>query len=609
MKNKCLITVLAACMLNSALAQLPFSYQVDSTTLSGLQMEGGMTQVRFADVDQDGDLDIVSIGDHGSPYVNTNQHGVSVFFGSGTPTGWTLYQTGNFGYGGCALGDLNNDGKQDIAYSMHHDYSSTDLGDQLIEAALGDGTGMNWTAWDDGLASNGESWGMFGTDIGDYDNDGWLDIGSNSFGSGQGIHLYKNNSDGTWAQSYTFGNGNTGKYLQFGDIDGDGALDFVAPNYQGATFFGNGTGGFTLKKTGLPALPNSSQSPYGDVCLFDIDNDGDDDFAFTYKYNGTAGVYVYKWNRNTQQWDNASAGLPTSGTDSYNLARFADIDMDGYADLLTCSDIDNEFQIYKGNGGTSWTKVTGIFMQKLLGVQDIAIADFDHSGYPDILVCYTYLGGGVFNPTTINQYRLLTDRVNPSSLSATLLYPNGGECWRSGGVKMINWTSAIPGNNASTATLEYSTAGTGGPWTQIAANVPNNGIYQWTVPTGVNSTNCFIRVSITDNVTNTTASSMNAFAFSMGCTSSTTGIDAVSAGVAALYPNPLSELATISVPDWLVPANGIPYKIYDAFGKLVREDVIRRAESGLSRAGLSAGVYFMELQLPNKPERLRFVVH
>ena len=157
--------------------------------------------MRFADINQNGHLDIVTIGDHGSPNVNANEHGVTVFFGNGTGSNWSLFQNGSFGYGGCAVGDINNDGKQDIAYSMHHNYSTSDLGDQLIEAALGDGTGMNWTPWDDGLATNGESYGMFGTDLGDVDNDGWLDIGSNSFGAGQGIHIYRNNHNGTWNQS------------------------------------------------------------------------------------------------------------------------------------------------------------------------------------------------------------------------------------------------------------------------------------------------------------------------------------------------------------------------------------------------------------------------
>jgi hypothetical protein len=61
---------------------------VDSSL--GLQtpaMEGGRTEVEFGDVNGDGHPDLVCIGDHGSPYINTSQHGVMVWFGDGAG-GW-----------------------------------------------------------------------------------------------------------------------------------------------------------------------------------------------------------------------------------------------------------------------------------------------------------------------------------------------------------------------------------------------------------------------------------------------------------------------------------------------------------------------------------------
>jgi len=172
------------------------SYVESSTGLTPPTMEGGRTEVEMGDVDNDGNIDLVSIGDHGSPLINTDQHGVMVWFGDGTGS-WSVYQFGDFGYGGVALGDVNNDGFMDVGYGMHHNYSSSDLGDQLLEVALGDGSGKFWTPWDDGLATSGDTWGMFCTDFADVDNDGDLDIASNSFGYGAGVHVYRNNGDGT----------------------------------------------------------------------------------------------------------------------------------------------------------------------------------------------------------------------------------------------------------------------------------------------------------------------------------------------------------------------------------------------------------------------------
>jgi hypothetical protein len=99
------------------------------------EWDGGDTGLCFADIDGDGNVDFVSIGDHGSPYINTDQHGIMVYFGDGAG-GWSIHMEGNFGYGGIAVGDVNNDGLLDVGYGMHHDYSGTDLGDQLIEVRL-----------------------------------------------------------------------------------------------------------------------------------------------------------------------------------------------------------------------------------------------------------------------------------------------------------------------------------------------------------------------------------------------------------------------------------------------------------------------------------------
>lgn len=606
MKSKLLITAFSAMIISTANAQLPFTYTVDSTCFNAMQLEGGMTQMRFADVNNNGHLDLVSIGDHGSPFVNTNQHGVSVFFGNGTGGSWTFSQNGDFGYGGCAVGDINNDGKQDIAYGLHHDYSNNDFGDQLIEAAIGDGTGMNWTPWDDGLATNGESWGMFGTDLGDVDNDGWLDIASNSFGSGQGIHIYKNNQNGTWTQTYQHGSGNTGHYIQFGDIDGDGNLDFVASHLQGSPFFGNGNGTFTLKAAGLPPIGNF---PYLDVSLGDIDNDGDDDFAFSFNpSSGTHGVFVYKWDRNAQIWVSASSGLPTSATDDYSVARLHDIDMDGFADLLTGSETAKEFLIYKGNGGTSWAKVYSFSLPGYLGIQDVAVADIDHSGYPDILIISSHLAGGPFNPSSRNKFKLLKDNVDPSSINATLLYPKGAECWRNNSVKFISWISSVPNNNSSSVKIEYSTAGNAGPWTLIAAAAPNNGTYQWTVPAAINSSNCFIRITAIDNVSSSTDMAMNTVPFNIGCTTSVTGMNEDQENMSlAVFPNPSNGVFNILTKD-VADLKNAEVKVIDMLGQTVPVSYSVTNKLLLDMQNNVNGIYFVEIRNNDSVKTVKLVL-
>ncbi|KPK69847.1 hypothetical protein AMJ82_04550 [candidate division TA06 bacterium SM23_40] len=252
------------------------SYVESSSGLGYPQLEAGRTELEMGDVDGDGHPDIVSIGDHGSPYINTNEHGIMVWFGDGTGT-WSVYQNGNFGYGGVALGDVNNDGLMDVGYAMHHNYSGNDFGDQLIEVALGDGTGQNWQPWDDGLATNGETWGMFGTDFADVDNDGDLDLVSNSFGAGSGVHVYLNQGDGTWVQSFGFLEGNSTDDIVFGDVNGDCNADFAAAHEYGTVYLGDGAGNYVLADGNLP--PPGWVGRFGPD-LGDVNNDGGDDLSY-----------------------------------------------------------------------------------------------------------------------------------------------------------------------------------------------------------------------------------------------------------------------------------------------------------------------------------------
>jgi hypothetical protein len=571
------------------------TYSVDQNAFLGATLEGGNTQVRFADVDQDGHLDAVSIGDHGSPNINTNQHGVMVWFGDGTGTNFQLFMNGGFGYGGCAIADINNDGKQDIAYSCHH------AAGKLIEASLGNGSGTSWALWDGGLATNGETYGMFGTDLGDINNDGWLDIASNSFGSNNGVHIYKNNQNGTWTQTAAkCVGGNTGKYVQFGDFNGDGNMDFVFSNEAAIAYAGNGTGTFTNKSAGIPAT--TSGMAYEDVALGDIDNDGDDDLIFSaWLGTGLRGVYVYKWNKTTLQWDNASTGLPVSGSAYYYIARFGDMDMDGFLDAITLNYDTKNLEIYKGNGGTSWSLMTSIpCTDSYQGMTpDIAIGDVNHSGYPDIALWYN-----TTSPGSANKFYLIKDNNVPTEITSTVTYPKGGECWPNNAVRFINWVSAIPSNHSSSVKIEYSTTGNSGPWTVIANAAPNNGIYQWNVPASVNSSTCFIRVTATDNVTSNSAVSMNANAFSMGCNSATAVEEQVSENSISVYPNPMTESSVINS-EW----KNCSLKIYDMTGSVVRNIVdVNQFPFTIKRENLSSGIYMLELRSEDKAERTKLII-
>lgn len=465
-----------------ALGQTPLDYVESSTGLDTPRMEGGRTEIEMGDVDGDGHVDLVSIGDHGSPYVNTNEHGIMVWFGDGAGT-WSVFQEGNFGYGGVALGDVNNDGLMDVGYGMHHAYSNNDFGNQILEVALGDGTGRNWTPWDDGLATNGESWGMFGTDFADVDNDGDLDVGSISFGCCAGIHVYRNNGDGTWTQSFGFLGGNSSQDFAFGDVNGDGLTDFASAHGDGTVYLGDGTGDFALADGNLP-LPAWRPG----IALGDVNDDGRDDLSFV---TSDGGLAVWSW-AGPGTWDDLSGSLPSGG--NFRSTQIVDMNLDGHGDLVAFSG--SGLVVYGGDGGGSWEQIASIATPSNCGFSALrAGVDADHNGYPDMVLiseedCDPWGGGA-------NRPRFFAESSTPESAWIYPKRPRGGETFFAGSVRFVDWHAAIPDPGPALMDIEVSVAGPDGPWFPVASGVPSNGRYQWLLPAALpDSADCYLRYTL-----------------------------------------------------------------------------------------------------------------
>ena len=104
------------------------------------------------------------------------------------------------------------------------------------------------------------------------------------------------------------------------------------------------------------------------------------------------------------------------------------------------------------------------------------------------------------------------DNTNPTIASGTITVPTTGTCWNSGS-HTIQWTAGnITDGNSFTISLDYSIDG-GSTWNSIATGLSNSGSYNWTVPTGLNSTNGVIRITATDCAGNTTTQNSNTFTF------------------------------------------------------------------------------------------------
>jgi len=470
----------------SLLAGDRLTYVDSSAGLLTPTMDSGRTEIEFGDLDGDGHVDMAMIGDHGSPYIGSGQHGVTVWFGDGAGH-WSVFQYGDFGYGGIALGDVNHDGLMDVGYGMHHDYSDTDLGDQLLEVALGDGTGKYWTPWDDGLATSGESWGMFATDFADVDNDGDLDVGSISFGCCAGLHVYLNHGDGTWTQSWGFVGGNSSMEFSFGDVNGDGHADFAAAHGDGTVYFGDGTGGFTLADGDLPG----GASWRSGISLGDANGDGRDDLSFT---TAAEGLTVWSWVA-AGHWQNLSGSLPASG--DFEATQIVDMDLDGHGDLVAFATGEpGLLAVYGGDGAGNWSELAAVTTADNCGFAALrAGTDADHNGFPDVVFiaeenCSFWVGG-------TNRPHFYAESSTPSAPWVFPKSPRGGETLVAGSVRFIDWHAAVPGDQPATVDIDLSLLGPSGPWTALVTGLPNNGRYQWLLPAELPaSSDCHLRFTL-----------------------------------------------------------------------------------------------------------------
>ena len=552
------------------------SYTQVTSGLGYPEFEKGRTDFAIDDINMDGHPDLLSIGDHGSPNFNSDQHGIMVWFGDGQGN-FSNHMNGNFGYGGIAVGDVNNDGLKDVGYGMHHNYSGSSFGDQLIEVALGDGSGMNWTPWDEGLATNGESWGMFGTAFADFNNNGYLDLVSTAFGCCAGIHVYLNQTDGSWVQSYGFLGGNSGMIVRACDIDNDGNMDFIANHQSGAAYFGDGNGGFVIRDAGLPA--NASLIGFD---IGDVNNNGSTGLSYV---NSGGGIEVYDWNRESMKWDHYSGNLPATGP--YQVTQLFDMNSDGFTDVLAYGK--QQFQLWLGDGAGNWTADAGFTIAGDPGNGRVIRTggDFDNNGFPDLVILNQELSGGWVQFEQNKLYVFFED-TEADSLSIMAHHPVGHEKFHAGSVRFIEWISAVPGNAPSAAGIDISASGPAGPWTTIAEDLPNNGRHQWTV-TNIDSEDCFLRLRVTS--AGNTASSITQHAFTIiGGPVSLNPLPAADDATVSLLPNPGKDHVLLSSNREIMMI-----AMYDMSGKKLMET--ENPGKRLFTGALPSGFYFYRVLL------------
>ncbi len=360
---------------------------VDSST--GLPTSGQWRHsMTFFDINGDGYMDILA------PPPRLASEGFKrpvVWYGNGKGK-WSkslldVPPDTDYDYGGITVGDFDGNGIADVALAMHG------IG---VKAFRGKGRGK-YVNFSDGIPSVRE-FSSRALVSADFNNDGISEIAAVSeaqfgkeFPTPTGVWVCYN-SNNRWRckpigekeeMAALFAD-----QVVVGDINGDGNKDIAVASH--VTFkdlivwVGDGKGGFTLFKKGLPP---QGKHIYGSVAIADINRDGRDDLIVCMigvGQKGFSGLRAFLGGPDS--FKEISEGLPSPRV--FYAVDASDLDGDGSVEIVAGTE-EGGLRIFSYNG-SRWDEVSvsGLPTKGLLRTWGIYCVDLNGDGRKDIAVNY-----------------------------------------------------------------------------------------------------------------------------------------------------------------------------------------------------------------------------
>jgi uncharacterized protein (DUF2141 family) len=248
------------------------------------------SSVAIGDLNGDGQPDLVTTNIGGDPLATPTPAGtISVLLGNGggTYSAATPYPTGSVLPFSVAIGDLNGDGKLDLAVANYGDPLS---GNGAISVFLGKGNGTFSAATPSPTLATGAQ----SVAIGDLNGDGNLDLVAAYASSKYSVFLGIGNGSFNQLNPVSLSPIKNFVSVAIGDLNGDGKLDLALANYGFApgdagtvsVLLGNGNGTFGSPTT-LTTGTNASS-----VAIGDLNGDGHLDLAVVNAGSNTVSVFL-----------------------------------------------------------------------------------------------------------------------------------------------------------------------------------------------------------------------------------------------------------------------------------------------------------------------------